>query len=95
MDMEYGLAGGGIAVHDDSIALFGAAGVGSQGGGGLHESAQHFGVLGSDIVESRDVFSGDDEYMLGGLGRYIAKSQYLVILENDIRGDVPAGDVTK
>jgi hypothetical protein len=95
MDVEYGLAGLGIAVVYDPEAPLAKAPFPGNPGRHREKVAQKFLISLSGIEERGDMLPGDDQRMKGCLRIDVFKSQAPVILENDPGGDFFRDDFTE
>lgn len=93
--MVNGLAALGAGVDRAAVSSGGDAFLLGELGGDQEQVAQELFVPGFGGLQSLQVLLGDDQDMGGGLGVDVSEGQALLILEDDIGGDLPADDLAK
>ena len=93
MQVHDGLAGGGARVHDAAEAGLGdAAPLGHRADGGLHRGKR----LGRHVVDEVVVMGlGDHEDVDGRLRVEVAEGDDVLVLVEELGGDLPVGDLAE
>ena len=95
MQMKDDLPGTRPVVDVDSEGVVGQALLARDLASDVEEVSQQDAILNVGVAEPRYVSLGDDDYMQGRLRVDVPKGQAVLILVDDIRGDLAAKDLAE
>ena len=89
------LSSGRTGVRDKSEARLGDAFCPCHARGHVEQPAQQLGVIGTQLGRRADVLSRYQQEMRWRLGRHVAETYDEIVLGNDVRRNVAAGDAAE
>ena len=95
VDVEHCLPGAAVAIEHRPVAVLRVPLILGDLCGARNQSAHHRRVPFLDVVQRRDVPAGDDEHMERRLRIDVLERQQLVVLVDDLRGDLAVGDLAE
>ena len=92
MQVEDALAGAGARVRHQPEAALGQPGLARKPRRSLEQSAEHWPVVGGEVLGGFDVLARDQQDVRRRLGADVAKGEDEIILVDDVGRDLTAGN---
>ena len=87
MKMRDGFSGVGAVVNNEAVAGFSQAQLFRHFAGFEKNMSQKILIVRGGVLDSQDVFLGNQKDMHGGFGSNVTKRQHQVVFKNDVGGD--------